>query len=263
MNDKQVKIEMKRTELDQLVHDRIKSLVYEPGPARKRLVHLDKNSVFGAPQEHDQFTSDVFVIMPFSDEFTSIYTDHIKKKIEGLEYSIKRGDDFFSNNSIMSDVWSAIFNAKLIIADCSGRNTNVFYELGIAHALNKTAIMLTQDINDIPFDVQHLRVIVYENTKEGLVNLENAITDVVEKAFNPKQMIKRKDDETAYKFVERVLNSPIDYVTNPEEINHFLSMRRLFSQNLVPRLSSVVRLTKNVKVDKDDLLEAFTELDTH
>jgi hypothetical protein len=46
-----------------------------------------------------------------------------------------RADDFFAANSIISDVWNAITDAKVLVADCTGRNPNVFYELGIAHTL--------------------------------------------------------------------------------------------------------------------------------
>ncbi len=58
--------------------------------------------------------------------------------------------------------------AKYIIADLTGRNPNVFYELGIAHALNKKSNPLTQDLTDVPFDLKHIRCIVYEDSIQEL-----------------------------------------------------------------------------------------------
>jgi len=117
---------------------------------------------FGLPSESIQFACDVFMIMPFAEEFQPIYDDHIKPTLESEDLILKRGDDFFSDKAIMHDIWSATNQCKLVIADCTGKNPNVFYELGFAHAIGKPAIMITQDIDDIPFDLRHLRVISYK-----------------------------------------------------------------------------------------------------
>lgn len=132
--------------------------------------------VFGAPSDKSQFMCDVFMIMPFLDQFTEIYTAHIKPVVENQGLSIKRGDDFFSPDAIMREIWSAMYAAKLIIAECTGRNPNVYYELGIAHTLGKPVIMLTQDVDDIPFDLRHLRHIQYETTPEKRLLLEDHLT---------------------------------------------------------------------------------------
>jgi hypothetical protein len=80
----------------------------------------------------------------------------------------------------MSDIWGAIYASRMVIAECTGRNANVFYELGIAHTLGKPAILITQQLEDTPFDLRHLRIIVYKDTDEGREalkqQLERAIT---------------------------------------------------------------------------------------
>jgi hypothetical protein len=48
----------------------------------------------------------------------------------------------------------------------SGRNPNVFYELGYAHAKNKVCLLLTKDATDIPFDLKHHRHIVYRSIQD-------------------------------------------------------------------------------------------------
>jgi hypothetical protein len=67
----------------------------------------------------------------------------------------------FSTGEAMEDVWRRLNESAFIIADLTGRNPNVFYELGIAHTLGKPVILLSQCIDDVPFDVRHNRVILY------------------------------------------------------------------------------------------------------
>jgi len=93
---------------------------------------------------------------------------------------IGRADDFFGARSIMSDVWLAINDAQLIIADCTGRNPNVFYEIGIAHTIGKPTILLTQTLDDIPFDLQHLRCIVYDYTPRGMKQFNEELTQTLQ-----------------------------------------------------------------------------------
>ena len=126
--------------------------------------------VFGLPSASSQFKGDVFMIMPFADAFTPIYADVIRPLAKELGLSISRGDEFTSANGvIMGEVWSALNNCKFVIVEITGGNDNVFYELGIAHTLNKPAILITQasQAENVPFDIRHLRYIPYENTVSG------------------------------------------------------------------------------------------------
>lgn len=154
--------------------------------SRERVLNINfaSNMALGVPLTDVQFISDVFVIMPFAEEFLSIYSDEIKPPIEELGLSVKRGDDFWSRSLIMREVWSAIYNCSLVIAECTGRNANVFYELGIAHTLDKPVVMLTQDENDIPFDIRHLRHIKYEPTGSGLNILKEQLKSAVRQQLN-------------------------------------------------------------------------------
>ena len=52
-------------------------------------------------------------------------------------------------------------HARVVVADLTGRNPNVFYELGIAHQQVKPVIQLAQRLADVPFDVRHLRTVIY------------------------------------------------------------------------------------------------------
>jgi hypothetical protein len=119
---------------------------------------------FGKPDRDTILKSNVFTLMPFIAELKPIYDDHIKVICNKLGLSCQRADDLIRVGQIMKDVWSAIFLADWRIADCTGRNPNVFYEMGIAHTLGKQVILITQNEDDVPFDIRHIRYLKYEFT---------------------------------------------------------------------------------------------------
>lgn len=106
-------------------------------------------------------TKKAFVLMPFAEEFSDVYRYLIAESLTSAGYDVMRADDILSQNNILSDIVSGIISSDLIIADLTGSNPNVYYELGIAHTLNKNVILLTQDISELPFDLRSYRVISY------------------------------------------------------------------------------------------------------
>jgi hypothetical protein len=123
--------------------------------------------------------SDIFVLMPFSEELRPVYDDHICKVANILKLTITRADDFFAARMIISDIWSAVCNSRLIIADCTGRNPNVFYEIGMSHIVGKKVILITQNEEDIPFDFKHIRYIKYDYTPRGMQDLERKLSETI------------------------------------------------------------------------------------
>jgi len=123
----------------------------------------------------------VFVLSPFSKAFNTIFNDHIKTTVENIEnYTCIRADDIYDNRPIIEDVWKSINEARIIISELTGRNPNVFYETGIAHTVGKEVILLTQSIDDVPFDLKHLRCIVYDYTPRGVPILETELRNTIE-----------------------------------------------------------------------------------
>lgn len=102
-----------------------------------------------------------FVIMPFDDEFTEVYELFLKPNLEAAGFEVYRSDDIRSQRNILQDIVESLATADLIVADLTGSNENVFYELGLAHALNRPVLLLTQDLADIPFDLQSYRLVLY------------------------------------------------------------------------------------------------------
>lgn len=108
-----------------------------------------------------------FVLMPFKEELKEIYEDSIRLAFEEIGMSCERVDDIFHNASIMEVIWTKICSAEIIVADLTGKNPNVFYEVGIAHTLGKEVILITQCEEDVPFDLRHLKYIKYSMTRRG------------------------------------------------------------------------------------------------
>jgi hypothetical protein len=120
-----------------------------------------------------------FIVMPFGpEELTDVYEYFVKPSIEtNCDLKCERGDDVFGSNVIMDDIRRSIERARLVVADLTGRNPNVFYEVGIAHTLNKEVLLLSQSMSDVPFDLRHRRVLVYDYTPKGCKKLERKIAD--------------------------------------------------------------------------------------
>jgi nucleoside 2-deoxyribosyltransferase len=125
-----------------------------------------------------------FIIMPYTDKLNPIYENIIKPVIKDLKLECLRADEIFTSKSIIEDIWNNIKKARFIIADLTDRNPNVFYELGLAHALNKEVILLTQDINDVPFDLRHLRFIVYQDSIAGADKLKSDLKNFINEQIN-------------------------------------------------------------------------------
>lgn len=143
-------------------------------------VSLDSGAarIFGPPHNRVDWP-EVFLLMPFTTVPKPVYDDHIRGVAQALRLRAGRADDFFINGSVMADIWSAINSAKIIIADCTGRNPNVFYEVGLAHSLGKDTILISQELNDVPFDLRHMRVITYEYTPRGMKSFEATLKKTI------------------------------------------------------------------------------------
>ena len=106
--------------------------------------------------------SKVFVLMPFDTDFNDIYSGFLKVALEEAGFEVLRADDMQSQRNILQDVLDGIVNSDLVVADLTNSNPNVYYELGIAHAAKKPVILITQSIDDIPFDLRSYRLIEYD-----------------------------------------------------------------------------------------------------
>jgi hypothetical protein len=124
-----------------------------------------------------------FILMPFKPAFDRIYKDNIKPIVWSCGFKCLRADDIYTPTPILEDIWICICKCKVIIADVTGRNANVFYEIGIAHTVGKPVIIITQDNEDIPFDIKQYRYFQYTDDNAGWKklneNLRFALTPLI------------------------------------------------------------------------------------
>ncbi len=120
----------------------------------------------------------VFVVMSFDSEFDSLY-NFIKNVFEDAGHTIFRTDDLLHQQNILKDIVTSIYESDLIIADLTGLNANVFYELGLSHALKKNVLLLTQDISELPFDLRSYRVIEYSTHFSQVVVLKEKLLKII------------------------------------------------------------------------------------
>jgi len=130
-----------------------------------------------------------FVIMPFGNWFDNYYTEIFKPAIISAGLEPKRADDIYRPSTIVQDIWNFTKSSKIVLADLTGKNANVFYELGLAHALAKPAILVTNSMDDVPFDLRALRVIEYNKNDCNWGNvlkekIEKSITETLESPLN-------------------------------------------------------------------------------
>lgn len=162
----------------------------ELAAARADLESVRRTSILANPiwegRRFDTEADYCFVLMPFADmkDLQRVYTDHIKPVVERrLNLRCERADDIHDISGVMQSVWESINRARVIIAEMTERNPNVFYELGIAHTLGKPVIMITQSMEFVPFDLKHLRCIVYDYKPGAISRFEDSLEKTIRRVL--------------------------------------------------------------------------------
>jgi hypothetical protein len=99
--------------------------------------------------------------MPFAEEWRDMYERGIRPACASAGFACARVDDQIFAENILLRIYAELERADIVIAEMSGRNPNVLYETGYAHALGKRVILLTRSVDDIPFDLRHYSHIVH------------------------------------------------------------------------------------------------------
>ena len=203
----------------------------------------------------------IFVLMPFEEPFTSQYRKYIEKPLKKKGYNIKRADDIFRPNSIIDDIRELINGSDIIIAELTGKNPNVFYELGIAHQLKKYVILICQKKEDVPFDLNHIRIIFYEPTENGHSNLLNSILKNIRNFVkndgineNGYEIYQKDMDEVINKILIDKLESPSNFILQTD-FPYLLNICKLLIMQLDPEI-----LSEKMKLKKKDGFKFSTKL---
>jgi hypothetical protein len=164
---------------------------------------------FFSRKDAKQRNGKCFVIMPFAQTFDEVYQT-IREALEGPELNCicTRADDLIGGGHIIEDILRGIAEAEIVIVDLTGRNPNVFYELGIVQMVKdvKKVIMLSQDAESIPFDLKVFRCIVYKQTNQGAKELRGKLVEAVQ-AVAEKSFRFKLTQGVSYKFPHKVMGA--------------------------------------------------------
>ena len=130
-----------------------------------------------------EFLDTCFVMMPFGEWYDRYYQEIYVPAIRDAGFEPVRADELFSTGSVVEQIWEQIEKSKVLLAELTDKNANVFYELGLAHAARKPVVFTSGRLDDVPFDLRHLRVIVYEiHEPQWADKLQRLITDYLRNA---------------------------------------------------------------------------------
>lgn len=158
------KFEFSRTHWAVKNIDLFRTLLRASRPLRQR------PKVFTLPENETIEQTLMSVMMPFDSSFSRVY-QAVQKAAKDVGLKCRRADEIWENPAIIQDIVSLIDKSYIVLCDCTGRNPNVFYEIGIAHSLGREVILIAQADADVPFDLRHLRYIKYLNNGEGRKSL--------------------------------------------------------------------------------------------
>ena len=145
-----------------------------------------------------------FVIMPFGNPATDrdhakkldlIYSHWIKTAVESFvlpdstRIECHRADKSARPTEIITHVLENLVASDIVIADLSGRNPNVFYELGVRHAVNNNTILIADSVDDIPFDLRGLRTIAYKYEPEDMLKLQDSLKQAIKEILEQPKKI--------------------------------------------------------------------------
>jgi hypothetical protein len=138
-----------------------------------------------------------FVVQPFGAPFGGYYDSLFRPAIENAGLRPVRADaEIFGAGKIMDQVWRGIRSAEVLVAELTTRNPNVYYELGLAHALGKPVVLISSEEGDVPFDLRHIRVIYYDKADPfwGQKLIDKISENVRSAMENPEEAIFKVDD---------------------------------------------------------------------
>lgn len=119
----------------------------------------------------------VFVLTPFSKREANTFTI-INKVCREVDLKCSRGDEVYHEGNILSHIVMSILQANIVIVNINGRNPNVFYELGICHAIGKPVLIISKSKGNLPFDINAKNIIFYNGEHDLESKLKNELLKI-------------------------------------------------------------------------------------
>jgi hypothetical protein len=117
----------------------------------------------------------VFISMQFDGAFDELYEHVIREVCDDFDVAPLNASEMIGPGVIMEDIVRELQTSRLVVADITPNNPNVYFEVGYARALGKPIVLLAQKGTKLPFDVAGFRVLFYENTIGGKARLDESL----------------------------------------------------------------------------------------
>lgn len=180
----------------------------------------------------------VFYLSSFSLEFSDLY-QICKQACSKQSMKLVRADEEFSTGDIFTQIVKYIVKASLIIVNIDGKNPNVFYELGIAHALGKRVMIISKRNNDVPFDVRQYRILFYNDYEDLSKKLPEAIAQF-------QAAIRKELEKQVISSFYQLTNNYSDFFSQSQKIKY---------EGLDEITKAILSLSKENFIDRDKISE--------
>lgn len=143
-------------------------------------------------------SNEVFIITPIGkkgsttfEKFDAIFKSMIEPAVKSIDenFEVTRADKVARPGSFVKDILDRLKNSYLVIANLTGMNPNVFYELGVRHTLSNRTIIITEDYSTIPSDLKEYRAIEYSADITGIEHFKSelikTINEIIEDPNHP------------------------------------------------------------------------------
>lgn len=136
---------------------------------------VNDNEIFITNYRVETEQPKVFVVMQFSEQYNELYSEVIKRICSEMNLEAVRADETYGPGLIIAEIEKQIQESKIIIAEISPVNANVYYEVGYSHALKKPTILIAEKSTLLPFDVSPFRTLLYEDSIRGKDKIEEGL----------------------------------------------------------------------------------------
>jgi hypothetical protein len=184
-----------------------------------------------------------FVIMPFSGvpglatkrEWTRIYETLIKPAVEDARQNLVCERSRPLRGNIIKEIISDLCRADVVIADLSGKNSNVFYELGVRHVIKGKTILISQRREDIPSDLHNYARFIYDpHTPQGRKAFKSKIKELLEDVVKKPLRTDNPIEDFGREYIH--LSRPPDYHTDLQN-----AAQKVQSKNYIATLNGIAR----------------------
>lgn len=122
-----------------------------------------------------------FVVMDFDSKYNNIYYQAIKPAVEKNGIECIRADELSGvTQDVIGRFLSEIQSSSLVIADLTGNNVNVAYEIGYAQKSGIKTVLISQTLDNIPFDFRNQIILEYRQNNAGLLQLQTKLETIIQ-----------------------------------------------------------------------------------